>query len=549
MASKNASFFSFLLLALCCLSLASAVSMNVSISESSTITKLSGGQYSLVADGILSVKNPSNTSMVYDFQAPFNFDALIGVNKISIDNSSSYFTFNSEKISGHIILPNQTVAVGYHIYGIVPYDLNTRLIIKNCSVLEYYTKGLFFSSQLTINLQKPEREGFEYIIQGNDLVRNTSPSVNTGRQVSALIRNQADFDFMINEIKIMKSLTSDPMFSDSSTVAIFENISLAPFQGQEVNFRDENSNESSVYWVSSLTYIVNKFDRKIQRSFLKQQKPASQGGAGGSDAYSPKLNLSSSVLLYKSVAKSLVTLGDEIKVTLQFVNVNENSVYNVSIYDEFPSEDFELKEVSQNVKILSKNQLIFSLSKIEGYGTIEVTYTLVNKKTSAGISYLKPARAIFKGGEVYSQGILIINGMLADKKVYIQKEVSYIDENYAKVIITVKNLGNIPLTEILVTDVFDDNSIIKDISQNFFERGVWKINELKAGEEWEVSYLVERNSKLDSIPSVFGVDKSQVFGTLISSDEVITIFQEEPKLTEKIGLGLAVGLLVFYLLF
>jgi len=51
------------------------------------------------------------------------------------------------------------------------------------------------------------------------------------------------------------------------------------------------------------------------------------------------------------------------------------------------------------------------------------------------------------------------------------------------------------------------------------------------------------------LPNVFGVDKSNIYGTLISSEQVVTIFGEEPRIIEKVGMGLAVGLLIFYLLF
>ncbi|MCA9487294.1 MAG: hypothetical protein KC548_06580, partial [Nanoarchaeota archaeon] len=118
------------------------------------------------------------------------------------------------------------------------------------------------------------------------------------------------------------------------------------------------------------------------------------------------------------------------------------------------------------------------------------------------------------------------------------------------VTIKVRNLGGVPVEDLLVSDFIDENAIVKDISQVFSEkRGVWKIKKLESGEEWEVSYLVERNSGLDSLPNVFGVDKSSVFGTIVSSEEVMMVLYEGPGTIEKVGLGVAVGILVFYLLF
>ena len=72
---------------------------------------------------------------------------------------------------------------------------------------------------------------------------------------------------------------------------------------------------------------------------------------------------------------------------------------------------------------------------------------------------------------------------------------------------------------------------------------------MKAGEEWQVSYIVERNSEIDTLPNIYGIEKSNVYATLISSEEIITVFNEEPRTLEKVGMALAVGLLIFYLLF
>ncbi len=118
-----------------------------------------------------------------------------------------------------------------------------------------------------------------------------------------------------------------------------------------------------------------------------------------------------------------------------------------------------------------------------------------------------------------------------------------------RVTIKVKNLGSVRLRNLLIVDNIDKGAVIKDISKMFFERGAWKIKELDPSEEWDVSYLISKNSNLTNLPSVFGVDKADVFGTVVSSGEVVTVYNEQPKTMEKVGMGLAVALLVFYLLF
>ena len=522
--------------------------IEVGIVEDATVTKLLSGSYSLDVDGVLTLYNPSNVSKVYEYSIPLKLDSLIGISQEIVDNTSSHFSFNYEKIKGYLLGPNETITTGYHIYGLVTYDVFTKLS-GNESVLEYYSDFEFVPKAI-LNLQKPEREGIYY---NNDGSLNSSDNLNTSsRLVTTGIRNPTDFDLFIEDINIYGTTANDPMFSSGDLLTSFNNISLGPFSYVEFDFDDTSSVNNSVYWVSSTFLINTTLNRSTQKTSLEQKAPTSGGGGGSSSGGSfsfenQDIDVTDTLLLKKAVDKTVVRSGEEFIVYLTIVNVGDIDLDSMKIFDELPS-GYEIKDISDKVKI-SGSSLEFDLDSLDAFSSKTISYTLVNNNGISGITYLKPSELIYLNESVFSEGVLVINDLLPDKKIFIQKEVDIINEDFARITLRVRNLGSISIEDLLVTDDIPDDVIIKEISQLFFERGSWKINTLLPGEEWEVSYLVERNPTLDNLPKVFGIEQENVYGTLISSAEIVTIFQEKPRTIEKVGLVVSVGLLIFYLLF
>jgi len=516
-----------------------AVEPEVIIDEKSSLTKVNSGGYSLVADGTLEIYNPSNISKIVEYSIPISLDALIGINKITIDNTSSHFDFSFSEIKGYMIAPNSSVKVGYHIFGLVNDNVYNQKK-ESESVLEYYADSFDFYSNIIVNLQKPQQGAF-------------NNSFNNSRNIWSGIRNPTDFDYIAKEINLYKSNVSDPFFNDGVLLKTYKNISVAPFQLETVEYFDQESGNQSVYWVSTDVVTSNIFTVTSSEQYVGIQAGGngypeeSSGGRGGGGGSISIENVIDSILVKKESDKTIVMYDDEVRITLSVVNINDVKVSNLSLIDEIP-ESYELKNISSSVT-LNEGVLTFNIDEIEKYGTFTISYSLVNKKEARGITYLKPAKLLFLDKTFFSEGILLVNQLLPEEKIFVQKEVKLVDGDFARVTIRIKNLGTVPVEDLLVSDNIDENAILKEISKVFHERGVWKIRKLGSGEEWEVSYLIERTSSLDSLPNVFGVDKASVFGTLISSEEVVTIFNEGPGTIEKVGLGLAVAILVFYLLF
>lgn len=526
--------------------------IQVFVNETSVSTKLLSGSYSLDVDGILELHNPSNVSKVYEYSLPLTLDSLIGISQVTIDNSSQNFDFSYDRIKGYLLGPNETIRTGYSIYGLVTYDIFTKLSV-NESVLEYYSDFEFVPKAI-LSLQKPEREGIRYNDDGS---LNNSIAFNTSRRlVTAGIRNPTDYDLLVEDINIYATTSNDPMFKSGSLLTTFSNLTLASFEYEELDFFDPSSVNNSVYWISSKFLIETDISTSLRRT-SKEQKASSSGGGGSSGGGSSggggfggnfaQENISDFLIIKKSVDKTVVRSGDDFIVYLTLVNTGEKNYDVLSITDEIPL-GYEVKNISEKVK-LSGSILEFDIETIEAYSSKIISYTLTNNNGISGITYLKPAELLYDDQVLFSEGVLVINDLLPDKKVFIQKEVDIVDETFARVTLKVRNLGSILIDDLLVTDDIPEDVIIKEISKIFFERGSWKINTLLPGEEWEVSYLIERNPTLDNLPKVFGIEQENVYGTLISSAEIVTIFQEKPRTIEKVGLVVSVGLLIFYLLF
>lgn len=520
------------------------VKPNIKITEDVIINELPLGNYRLKVTGTLEITNPSLISNIFEFNIPLELDALLGISSYSLDSTSANFGFTQDAIRYYFIKPTETVKTGYFIYGIINEDLYNKINSDGSTFLEYYSTDFKLYSNAIVNLQKPQREGYEFVTPSspNSSYSNT-PLNNTQRLISSEIRNPSDFEYFFTELHLYGSQSSNPMYDSEDLLATYNNISIQPYDLKIIDFFDVDSNDYSVYWVSYDFGVVHTYTRSLTRLYEDIESELQKDNSTGNRTY-----IIDPFIIKKSVDKTIVRSGDKFKVILRIVNMNDFSVYNLTMEEEIPN-DYGVEDVSVQVKIGNGSKLSFDINTIDAYDTKIITYTLVNKDTLKGITFLKPAKVVHKNITYYSEGVLLINDILPEKKVFIQKQVEYIDDEYARITIKVKNLGSILLEDILITDIIDDNAIIKEISKVFQSKGVWRIKSLSPGGEWEVSYVIQRNANMATLPNIFGVDKTNVYGTLISSEEVITIFGEEPRTIEKVGMALAVGLLVFYLLF
>lgn len=562
---KNISFslFSFLLLFIIIVQ-GYSLKPIINITESVNIDYLNSYEKASVkVQGVLEITNPSVIDTIFEISIPISLDSLIGFSQeeiydlievnVSIPNSSSSklvnktilrddgFSFEYNKIKAQLLEPNKTFKVGYSFYGLVNYDIAKETVDKNISFLEYYSDGFTLLSNVVINLQKANREGNRAI--NNEYIYESGSENISKRLVSTDVQNPTSFDLYLEELKVFRTDSSNPMYGGGDLLKTFKDINFPPYKFQTLDVFDYGADDYSVYWVSSKLVTQN-----IINTNLNSDSEFIQHGGGSSEGNIYLSKEKSNLLIKKTVDKTLISSGEEFTVLITVINLGFGTLDALTLLDEIPDNHI-ISDVSKGVKIEDETNLIFDIKQIKSYGEYTVNYTLLNKDMLKGVTYLKPASIDFEEKTYFSDGVLIISELLPDKKVYVQKKFEFVSDKFSKITITVKNLGTNILRDLLVSEIIDNNALIKEISQVFEKRGVWNIKSLGPGEEWEVTYLVERTGQIETLPNLFGVDSDDVFGTLIFSEEVITIFQEQPKTVEKIGMIIAVGLLVFYILF
>lgn len=555
--------FSFFLLFL---GFVNATNVLISTSENSSVISLINGGFSIDSIGTLIITNPTNYT-IYNFEIPLNLDSLVGVSKKSIDNTSSKFFFNFNKIYGFMIKPNQTIKTGYRIYGLSSY--NPYLKMKtNESLFKFYSGNFKFYSGIILHLEFPQRQGYIYNLNGS---KNSSAPLTSKREISLNITNPTDFNYFASSIQVYRTNNLNPFYNNYIPIKSFYNKSIKPFSSLQFDFFDDNSFSGAVYWLSSEVSSKYNFTSNVKKHYSVQKSPivSSGGGGGGSGGFSgisywnfsnsslsnisiskikPFLN---TILLKKKTNISILTDGSLVRVSLEIVNTNSFSFNNLTLYDFIPN-GFSLVNTLVQGRIFNSNGLKFSISKILPYSTKVVSYTLKRISNISGVSYLRPAQLTYnKNQTIFSLGVLLVNNFLPNKKLFVQKMINnFYLKGFSKITIIVKNLGETSLNNILISDNLGEDSLIKDISKVFYEKkGVWKIKELGPTSQWEVSYLVANNNKVNSLPNIYGIGKLNVYRTLVTSGQINTIISQKPGVSEKVGLGVAIFLLILYLIF
>jgi len=508
---------------------------SIKIVEKSELYRLLNGKYKLTVTGIVYVTNPSKY-YIREFSDKIFLDSLIGLNIYNFKNNSIKFTYENNRIYTYMIPPNSTNAFSYQIYGIIDYNIYRK---TKKSVLEYYSNYFNFYSDVLIDLEKPIRE-------------NRSNTNTSRRLITYGFKNPSGFTLLVNSLKLYRNNPNKLSFNASSPnegilIDSKENFSLLPFQTRKVDFFDDYSFNNAIYWlVSDITIKRNNIVRNISRRLYFEKSlllnniskylnfTINEGNESIINDNQIEKNVnqtfkSTNFLVKKSTDKVIVKPGETVTVKISIVNLNNYTVKGLEVQDFLPN-NYRVINYSRSYD-RSGDLITFSNINIGKYGEYDITYKLYNINKTRGITYLNPVKLLYNNYSYYSDGVLLINEMLPNKKVYIQKE------TYLK--------------DLLISEYIDNNSIIKDISKPFYQKaGTWRINELSPNEEWTVSFLVNKNSSLiSSLPNVYGVNKNEVFTNLIYRGEVVNMYNENSPFFEKIGLGFALGLLVLYLLF
>lgn len=514
-------------------------SMQVKINETNLITKINDNQYKINSNGTLNLFNPTNFSHIYEFEATFRNDIFLNY----IVNDSNLIK-DLKSFKGRDIFANSSKIITYSFNGILTYDLYENFSLSNKSLFEWYLKSIDFVPNRYITLNKKERI--------NENSTNTS-----SRLVLIEGENFCEFNISIDSLKLFKthSQNGSSVFNEE-LLNKYENIDLKMDDEFKFSIVDYNSDDKTVYWIDSLVVTKNKIISNYLNNFIDLGTQVSSGG-GSSSGNSRDKNKDNntqikelSLNFLKTVDREKLEFGDDIIVTLRIQNPNNYDIYNLEIED-LVNEYFQINKLNNSNSFFKNNKLYNNVSKIGAYENFEIKYGLkFEKHTNESLLYFDSAKLSYDNNIIYSNYLILINNVLNySKKIVLEKEIVYLDENRARVFLRVKNIGNLDVFNLVLVE---DNSqlFILENKTNLDYVKKWNINVLKSGKNWEVYYDENINSLNKNIPQIYGVEDIRVYKTIILNDKFGTNF-DYPKIKtyQKLMIGVAVILLFIDVLF
>ena len=373
------------------------------------------------------------------------------------------------------------------------------------------------------------------------------------RKLEVFLHNPTPFNYTVNEIFVFRTNGSDPNDIEAQwNLAVPSN--LSPGATYYVNLTDtgDNASDGKVYW---LTEDITMSEFSFNDSHYTTPSPPAPPGPGGGDddeppesesrnyAEAPTIDFSGPVLIDKDLSDRLILPGMIVNVTISIVN-SQGASREVLVKDEIP-DGFEVEYFTEGT--LVGQELMWEL-ELEGGENRTLTYSLrYAGEGRLGSRYIKGAEAIYDQGIAVSPGLLIIEGAIPEKTVYIQKEITYLDNNKVKIVLYVKNIGDATLKDLLIKDLIG-TSLFSEISRPPESKGIWLIESLRPGQSWSVSYITKYHKLVDTLPSVYGPARPDTFKTLIINT-LITEQVPQPRIhnMEVIGISSILLLSLFWI--
>ncbi|MGM5488453.1 MAG: hypothetical protein ACQESG_05880, partial [Nanobdellota archaeon] len=339
------------------------------------------------------------------------------------------------------------------------------------------------------------------------------------RLISATYKNPNNFTFKIEKATIIK--TPDQNINNELDKWEFEKESgeLEPYEQWNIDFLDENAHEGEVYWLSTDLNLKNVFFHEdLNITYLDQDdffRPV-ENETNTTENVSALEFLPDRVFVRKKISKKLINPGDIIDVTILINNFNPENIGS-RVEDTIPSgfQVIESKGTQEGKRITWHN---VSLNSQE---TRRINYKLKYvDNESLGVDYFSTAEVYYKDNMAYSQAIPFVRMYVPKKRLFIQKGIKFLADNQVRVTITLQNMGESDLSSLVMNELLSKDSEFKEITQQFHEKGIWKIDKIERGKTWEVSYVTDKINVLNTFPMIYGVPESSTMKTVILSNVV-----------------------------
>ncbi|MBN1275282.1 hypothetical protein JXA12_03240 [Candidatus Woesearchaeota archaeon] len=480
--------------------LAAAEGPRITISEEGKIISFYDQYYVYQLNGTLEISNPSNTSL-------YNIDIPLYVSTLDIRTNTSDPENYLSATELHLVSlgPLSSRTFEYRAAGISTEDLspNGGSVLHNG--IEMLQPRIY--SNLMGTLKKADFE--DEVITGNP---NT-------RLISVELSNPTGFDYTVAKVEVIKTAMMDPNAEIDRWSFTGQKPNLDPHEGWSFDFHDMNATEGEIYWLSTDIYIDHvtiNATANISR-FDEEDLFVVASNVTLNESYADNLSLlADRIYLRKLVSSSLVVPGDVVNVTVVVNNLEPEEV-DLFVTDIIPH-GFDVLSVEGGEVTGDNISWDFTLSSASAK---RLRYQLrYDDPDSLGLDYFRPAQLVYDGRTYYSQAIPFVRKYIPEKRVFVQKKVRFLGDEEVQVTISLKNLGESSLDNLMVKEFLLENAEFREITQLPSERGLWSVESLGYGQEWSTSYITDRMSALNTLPEIYGVPRSSVLQSIILSNEV-----------------------------
>ncbi len=510
----------------------------VNITESGKVISYFDMFWVANVEGAIYVHNPLNTS--FDFLR-FTYD--LGPLTIVEDNATDYIK------PGYIYIPyidsGETIEFSYTIRGILGYDP----MLANRSVMHtgLYRKSANLYAFMESNIRKADIENITLDTEG-------IKSVKGRRLVTVMLNNPTDLYQNVTSVDVIKTLDRDPNAEIESWhfPADASAIIIPPRSSWHEDILDYNASDGEVYWLSveAQTDTVPLITgRHTIKRFTQDDLFIAENGTLLESENLTNVTDYLEHLMYvkKSVSKATVVPGDLSVVSVQINNFAPVARY-VYLTEKVPS-GFAVTDPGGANR--STNGVLTWLEKINPDSVRTFQYKLTYEDNfSLGLDYFEPAVVRYLNETLYSRRIPFVRQYIPEKRVFIQKKLSYTTDSEVKVSLALSNLGESAINDLYVKEFLGAQDVFREISQVTESKGRWHVPALAAGETWVVTYITNENPSMNLLPEVYGVDRQLVLKTLVFENTVRNEWlMHSIRLIEIAAPLFVLGFIVFYIVY
>lgn len=518
-----------------------ATEIKLNISENIHATEIGSGKIDILAKGILTITNPTNQSIVYDYGINFREDIIFNLKIDNISTNKTKMTYSNKHIKGYEIMPNTTIKINYTLTGIMPRNNYNSYADTQKSLLNWYSEKMFFNPQRYATLSKLDRE------------KNYSVEISK-RWIIINGKNPTEFNVELVYMNLYKTnpTTNNQFYRTENLLQKYKNISLNPEDTFYFKYQDPQSSDKDSYWIEYQVHTKTELKEKriLNYNYYNSGNNNDDEQETEEENQTIEIITETPLKITKTANKNIIGYKDDIEIEIIIQNSNKFAIENLSLFETYPNY-FNLIETPEEIDTkINENNLFFKIDKIYPYETKNIKYKLNFQKDYSGeIIYFQPTELNYNSKKIYSNQLLIFKkSEFKNKSLLVQKEIKYLNETTTRVTIKVKNIGQVDLEDLTIIEHNGNIEAVDNLDSN--SEKTWKINKLKVGEEWETYYDIDSEDVNKYVPEIYGTDNTKVYKNLLFDSRIeTTTISDGIKTYQKLIIASAIVLLVIDIVF